>query len=152
MARELQEESTLIAQLWEMEKMRSAEVFASLRRILEANGKSFHLNPDLLKRVDKNVTDVVLTPQGMICLIFNNGQIVTRPLENLSTESLVRVMGQVLPEMKTILAERRRKLSARAGILERMADELKGISDSAFPKSRSLRSETMKASSGEESK
>src|SRR5712692_11485599 len=84
-ARELQEESTLISQLWEMEKAHSAEVFASLRRLLESNGKSFHLNPELLSRVEKNVTDVVLTPQGSICLIYGNGQFVIRPLENLST-------------------------------------------------------------------
>jgi len=134
--RELHEESTLISQLSDMERTHSTEVMVSLRRLLEANGKSFHLSPEMLARVEKNVTDVVLTPQGSICLIHNNGQFVTRSLENLSSESLMRVLGQILPEVKISLAERRRKLSVRAGLFEQMAGDLKDISDAAFPKSR----------------
>ncbi len=136
MIRDLREEAMQIADLREIEHSHAANVVSTLRKLIEPMGKSFHINPISLHRIDKNVTDVVLTPQGSICLVYGNGLIVTRSLENLSSESLVRVLDQVLPEIKVVLSDQRRKISLRTGLLEKVAGELKSLSDISNPHQR----------------
>jgi hypothetical protein len=57
--------------------------------------------------------------------MYNNGSIITRSLENLSSESLMRVLTQILPEVKISLEEKRQKLSLRTSFLEQVSGEIK---------------------------
>lgn len=134
--RDVREESLKIKELSEMEKVHFSETVAVMRQFIEALGKSYHLDTSLLSKVDRNISDVVLTPQALICLVYNDGSIVTRSLENLSAESLVRVLAQILPEIKIFLEDNRHKLSVRAGIIEKVAEEMKGIPSISFQKQR----------------
>ena len=139
--RSVQEESLKIKELSEMEKVYTTDTISVLRQFIEPLGKSYHLDPTLLSKVDPNIVDIVLTPQGSICLIYNNGSIVTRSLENLSSESLVRVLTQILPEIRLFLAERRQKLSIRTGVLEKVADEFKRVPSLGSKQSQRMRLE-----------
>jgi hypothetical protein len=134
LVRTVQDESVRIKELSDLERTYMADTIGVLRQFIASIGKSYHLDPTLLSRVDRNIADIVLTAQGSICLIYNNNRVVTRSLENLSSESLIRVLNQILPEIKISLVEKRQKLLSRAGLLEKVSIELKKIaSDSGTP-------------------
>ena len=125
----LREESQQIVDLKEIERLEVTNVVSNLRRLIEPIAKSYQIVPSSLHRIDKNVTGVILTPQGTLCLFYTNGLIVTKSLDNLSSESLVKVLDQVLPEVKKHFAEQRRRIAMRTTLLERVAGELKVVSD-----------------------
>ncbi len=132
----VRETAVQLKELMDMEKAYTADAIAVLKEFIEPLGKSYHLDPTLLSKVDHNIIDVVLTPQGSICLIYNNGSIVTRSLENLSSESLMRVLTQILPEIKISLEEKRQRLSVRTSFLEKVSEEIKNMPNIS-PKQRS---------------
>ncbi len=129
----VQEEFLKIKELTDLEKTYTSDAISALRQFIGSLGKSYHLDPTLLSKVDRNVADIVLTAQGSICLVYNNGRMVTRSIENLSSESLVRVLVQILPEIKISLVEKRQKLLSRASVLERASAELKKIASESNP-------------------
>ena len=124
---ELQGESESIKDILDMEKAYAQEVAQVMKQFLEQIGKSYDLDPGLFPRLGHNVKQVVLTPQGVFFLLYSNGQSVARTVDDLSPESLVRVLEHIIPDVKSFLTERRQKLSARATMLEKVAGELKRI-------------------------
>jgi hypothetical protein len=123
----VRESAVRVRELMDMEKAFTSDVINVLREFIEPLGRSYHLDPSLLSKIDPNVVDIVLTPQGSICLIYGNGSMITRSLENLSSESLMRVLTQILPEVKISLEERRQKLSLRTSFLEQVSGEIKDM-------------------------
>jgi hypothetical protein len=85
------------------------------------------LDPSLFPRLGHGVKDVILTPQGVFFLAYNNGLTIARTVDDLSPESLIRVLERILPDVKAFLTDRRQKLSARAQMLEKVAGELKRV-------------------------
>ena len=123
----LRAESLQISDLKELERAHAANVISALRKLIEPLGKSYQIAPTSLKRIDKNASGIVLTPQGTLCLAYGSGLIITKSLDNLSSESLVRVLDQVLPEIQKHLAEQRRMIAMRTVLLQRVADELASV-------------------------
>jgi hypothetical protein len=130
---ELQGESESIKDILEMEKAYAQEVASVMKQFLEQIGKSYVLEPSLFPRLGHSVKEVILTPQGVFFLSYSNGLNVARTVDDLSPESLIKVLEHILPDVKAFLAERRQKLSARATMLEKVAGELKRIPN--LPKS-----------------
>ncbi|MDG6998586.1 MAG: hypothetical protein JRN15_05670 [Nitrososphaerota archaeon] len=123
----LQEESLQISELSEMERNYVIEVISYIKQLIEPVGVSFHIKPASVAKSDSSLSDVVLTPQGMVCLMYNSGLVSTRTLESLQTETLVRILVEVLPELSAIFSEKREKLSVRVGMLEKMAREFRKV-------------------------
>lgn len=130
---DLQGESESIKDILDMEKAYAQEVATIMKQFLEQIGKSYSLDPSLFPRLGHGVKEVVLTPQGVFFLSYTNGLSVARTVEDLSPESLIRVLEYIIPDVKAFLTERRQKLSARATMLEKVAGELKRIP--SIPKS-----------------
>lgn len=124
---DLQGESESIKDILDMEKSYAAEVATIMKQFLEQIGRSYVLDPSLFPRLGHGVKDVILTPQGVFFLAYNNGLTVARTVDDLSPESLMRVLERILPDVKAFLTERRQKLSARAQMLEKVAGELKRV-------------------------
>lgn len=124
---DLQGESESIKDILDMEKGYATEVATIMKQFLEQIGRSYVLDPSLFPRLGHGVKDVVLTPQGVFFLAYNNGLTVARTVDDLSPESLIRVLERILPDVKAFLTERRQKLSARAQMLEKVAGELKRV-------------------------
>ena len=124
---DLQGESESIKDILDMEKSYAAEVATIMKQFLEQIGRSYVLDPSLFPRLGHGVKDVILTPQGVFFLSYNNGLTVARTVDDLSPESLIRVLERILPDVKGFLTERRQKLSARAQMLEKVAGELKRV-------------------------
>ena len=123
----LQEESLQISELTEMERNYVMEVITYAKQLIEPTGLSFHIKPSSISKSDSSLTDVVLTSQGYVCLMYNGGLVSSRSLESLQTETLVKILLEVLPELKALFGEKREKLSARVGMLEKMAREFRKI-------------------------
>ncbi len=124
---ELQGESESIKDILDMEKAYALEVATIMKQFLDQIGRSYVLDPSLFPRLGHGVKEVILTPQGVFFLAYNNGLNVARTVDDLTPESLIRVLERILPDVKAFLTERRQKLSARATQLEKIAGELKRI-------------------------
>jgi hypothetical protein len=121
------EESLQISELSEMEKTYAAEVIGLLKQVIEPLTTTFHIKPTSLSKSDSSIQDVVLTPQGIICVMHSHGTINSRPLETFSTEILLRILGEVIPETKRLLVEKRQKITGRVGSLEKIAKEFRKL-------------------------
>src|SRR5271157_2824672 len=69
----LREESQQISDLKDIERAHVGNVVSNLRRLIEPLGKSYQIVPSSLRRIDKNVSGIILTPQGILCLFYSNG-------------------------------------------------------------------------------
>ncbi|MDA4111415.1 MAG: hypothetical protein OK439_02670 [Thaumarchaeota archaeon] len=130
---ELQGESESIKDILDMEKAYALEVATIMKQFLDQIGRSYVLDPSLFPRLGHGVKEVILTPQGVFFLAYNNGLNIARTVDDLSPDSLIKVLERILPDVKAFLTERRQKLSARATMLEKVAGELKRIP--SIPKS-----------------
>jgi hypothetical protein len=128
----LQEESLQLSELSEMEKTYGFDVISSLKQIIEPLGVSYHIKPAAISKADSSLQDVVLTPQGVVCLIHNNGILNSKTLESLQSETLVKLLSEIIPEIRTLLLEKRQKTSGRVSMLEKVAKELRKVA-SALP-------------------
>ncbi|HXQ92208.1 MAG TPA: hypothetical protein VN739_04320 [Nitrososphaerales archaeon] len=130
---DLQGESESIKDILDMEKSYAAEVATIMKQFLDQIGRSYVLDPSLFPRLGHGVKEVILTPQGVFFLSYNNGLNIARTVDDLSPDSLIKVLERILPDVKAFLTERRQKLSARATMLEKVAGELKRVP--SIPKS-----------------
>src|SRR5271166_2533949 len=124
---DLQGESESIKDILDMEKSYATEVAGIMKQFLDHIGRSYVLDPSLFPRLGHGVKEVILTPQGVFFLSYNNGLSIARTVDDLSPESLIKVLERILPDVKSFLTERRQKLSARATMLEKVAGELKRV-------------------------
>jgi hypothetical protein len=125
--RSLQEESQQISELVEMEKSYSAEVTAQLKQIIMPLNASYHIKPESVSKNDSSISDVILTPQGVVCVFYSSGNVVSRPLESITSEVLIRILSEVIPEAKLLTNERRQKLSGRVMTLEKLSKEMRKV-------------------------
>lgn len=123
----LQEESLQIMELVEMERAYSVEVVQLLKQLIEPLNTAYHVKPGAISKSDSSIRDVVLTPQGVVCIIHDNGTINSRNLEALPSEIMVRVLSEVVPEVKEVLTEKRQKISGRVGMLEKITREFRKV-------------------------
>ncbi len=123
----LQEETQQIFELIEMERTYGAEVSNQLKAIIMPLNLSYHIKPESISKTDSSISDVVLTPQGMICVFNNAGSMISRPLESFQSDVLIRILLEVIPEIKVMLNEKRQKMSGRVMTLERVAKELRKV-------------------------
>lgn len=121
------EESLQISELSEMERTYSLEVIALLKQVIEPLNCAFHIRPTSLSKSDSSIQDVVLTPQGTVCIMHSHGTINSRQLDNFSTEILLRIINEVIPEAKRLLVEKRQKITGRVGSLEKIAKEFRKL-------------------------
>jgi hypothetical protein len=125
--RSLQEETQQIFELIEMERTYGGEVSTQLKQIIMPLNLSYHIKPESISKTDSSISDVVLTPQGMICVFNNQGSMISRPLESFQSDVLIRILLEVIPEIKVMLNEKRQKMSGRVMTLERVAKELRKV-------------------------
>jgi hypothetical protein len=123
----LQEETQQIFELIEMERTYGSEVSTQLKQIIMPLNLSYHIKPESISKTDSSISDVVLTPQGMVCVFNNQGSMISRPLESFQSDVLIRILLEVIPEIKVMLNEKRQKMSGRVMTLERVAKELRKV-------------------------
>ena len=123
----LQEETQQISELAEMERSYSADVSNQLKQIIMPLSSSYHIKPESISKNDSSISDAVLTPQGVVCVFYTSGNVVSRPLESITSEVLIRILSEVIPEAKILMNERRQKLSGRVMMLEKLSKEMRKV-------------------------
>ncbi|MHB1867411.1 MAG: hypothetical protein ACYCPP_00520 [Nitrososphaerales archaeon] len=123
----LQEESQQISELVEMERSYSLEVSNQLKQIIMPLNASYHIKPQSVSKNDSSISDVVLTPQGVVCVFYSSGTVAARPLESINSEVLIRILSEVIPDAKVLMNERRQKLSGRVMMLEKLSKEMRKV-------------------------
>ena len=123
----LQEETQQISELVEMERSYSADVSNQLKQIILPLNSSYHIKPESISKNDSSISDAVLTPQGVVCVFYTSGNVVSRPLESITSEVLIRILSEVIPEAKILMNERRQKLSGRVMMLEKLSKEMRKV-------------------------
>lgn len=129
--RSLQEESQQISELVEMERSYATEVSVQLKQIIMPLNASYHIKPESISKSDSSISDVVLTPQGLVCVFYNSGNVVSRPLESITSEVLIRILGEVIPDARALMNEKRQKLSGRVMMLEKLSKEMRKVPTSS---------------------
>jgi len=99
-----------------------------LKQLIEPFNVSLHVKPSAVSKNDASITDVLLTPQGTVCIVHNNGSINTRSFDALPSEILMRILVEVVPEVKKLLSDKRQKINARVNMLEKVAREFRKLS------------------------
>jgi hypothetical protein len=123
----LQEETRQMIELVEIERTYSAEAVSQFKRVIVNLGSSYNVKEAWSGRAD--IDRAVLTAQGDICIVHSNGVIQSKPLESISSETLLKILTLAIPEIKRTLQEKRQMTGLRASILERVARELSKVSD-----------------------
>ena len=122
----LKEEAAQISEISELERQYATETISYLKRLIEPLNTSFHIDPRGVMKGDGSVTDIVLTPQGTVCLVRKEN-VVSKPIESLQTETLVNIIQQVIPQVKNHVSVKREKMTARVNMLERVTKELRKV-------------------------
>ena len=113
--------------LLRLEKEYTREILGDLRRFLGQVGTSYDLDPKIFPKLGRSVSKVSLSPQGIFFLTYRDGMILSRPVEDLSTESLLNVLNSIVPGAKLVLEERRRFFSEKALSLQKIAEEIRKV-------------------------
>ncbi|MDG6904423.1 MAG: hypothetical protein JRN20_01405 [Nitrososphaerota archaeon] len=134
----LQEETQQISELVEMERSYSAEVSNQLKQIILPLNASYHIKPESISKNDSSISDAVLTPQGIVCVFYASGNVISRPLESITSEVLIRILSEVIPEAKILMNEKRQKLSGRVMMLEKLSKEMRKVPNTGQRSKQSL--------------
>lgn len=132
--KDLQAEFQQISELTELERSYALEILGLLKGLIEPLNVSLHVKPSAVSKTDNTIKDVVLTPQGTICIVRDNGAINARPFDSLPSEVLMRILTEVIPEVRRLLVERRQKINGRVGMLEKVVREFRKFTAATEPK------------------
>lgn len=134
--KDLQAEFQQISELTELERSYALEILGLLKGLIEPLNVSLHVKPSAVSKTDNTIKDVVLTPQGTICIVRDNGAINARPFDSLPSEVLMKILTEVIPEVRRLLVERRQKINGRVGMLEKVVREFRKFTAASEPKAK----------------
>lgn len=124
---DLETELSEIRELSRIEKTFSLEVIDALKPLLRQLSTRFQIKPSIFPKLSTFVTRMVLMPDGVIILEFEEGVVKTRPLEDLSPESLVKILAEILPSILEMVSEQRALVSDRRDALEHVVSRLRRV-------------------------
>ena len=129
----LYDEYMQVSELSEMEKASIAEATSLLKVQLALLNLSFRIQSStVLKEGSSRVADAIVTSEGRLVLVERDGMVRSQPLEKLSAESLLMVLGEIVPQIKTHLQNRREQIGMSLGMLDKANRELRRISSVSF--------------------
>ncbi len=121
----LKEELIQISELSQLEKAKTAEVVSGLRSLIKPFNTTIHMSPVALNIKDDTVSEVVLTAEGIVCLILENGDVMTKRFEQIPSETLLKIIFVLLPQIRSIIAKKKQNAALRASWMQKLALEMK---------------------------
>ncbi len=123
--RSLAEEGHQTSDLLELERNYSAEVIGQFKEIMKSVDASFHVNNGIGSGNFSPSSEQILTSEGVVCLLDTKGKVITRrPLEELQIDTVLSIIGEVLPEVDNRL---QKKQGERLSTIEKIIKDLKKI-------------------------
>jgi hypothetical protein len=111
----------------QFERNSAGELIDTLKKILEIGGSSVQLNPGAFPTMSRGVKKMLLTPDGMIMVSYGDEYVEPRALEELSEESLISIIDQIIHKAKGNFAERRKLEADRVFAFGEIAEGLRKI-------------------------
>jgi len=109
-----------ISELSEIERNQQVEVSTHLRKVIGYLDTPMHIDPSAF-------SDVVLTPDGKINLVNNGALVGSIPVEKLPGSVLLRVLAEIIPEIKRLLGERKEQIAGRTDIYDKSIKEFRKV-------------------------
>jgi hypothetical protein len=60
-------------------------------------------------------------------VFYSSGNVVSRPLESMTSEVLIRILLEVIPDAKVLMNEKRQRLTGIVMMLEKVSKEMRKI-------------------------
>ncbi|MDG6904159.1 MAG: hypothetical protein JRN20_00065 [Nitrososphaerota archaeon] len=145
----LREESMQIAELLKLEEFYSKEIVNELKQIMAPKKGSFHVNPWTMLEPNFEIVDAFVNYQGMVSFLNERKEVVfKKPLAEFQRDIFLRVIDEILPEVKNLLNAGEEKNTQGLSAIRRISVELKKIiygyddeivADTTTPKKRSTK-------------
>lgn len=123
----LGEETLQLSEFIIEEKKLVQELCSALREILRKLNMNISIPaksvPDLMGKVKQ----ITLNNEGHLLLAYENGEVVSKLLENYPPQMILAVVWNVVPKLEKFLSSYRRKISDRVGIFGSVSKELRNI-------------------------
>jgi hypothetical protein len=123
----LGEETLQLSEFLIEEKKLVQELCSALREILRSLNMSLDISLKSVPDFAGKVKQVTLNNEGHLILIHDNGEVVSRLLENYPPQVILAIVWNVVPKLEKFLRNYRRKISDRVGIFEKVRKGLKNI-------------------------
>jgi hypothetical protein len=124
----LREESQQIKELMKLEEYYSRKVVDHLKQIMMKEKTSIPINVATVPTNDPLVCDASLTPEGIVCLLSKQGKVLHRkPLEKFQSERFLKIVEEILPQVKYLVNNLQEEPSESLTTIERMSMELRKI-------------------------
>lgn len=122
----IEEETMQLSEFIMEEKNLTNESCSLLRSVLKKLKISFKLPPKIV-RLPKKPKEVILNDEGHLILVFENGEVMSKLLEEYPPETVMSVIWEVLPGLAKSIKIYREKISGRVSFFEKVKRELKNL-------------------------
>lgn len=123
----INEETLQLIEFLKEEKNLTHELCTMLRQILKHLNLSFNI-PRTAIPLPEKTKQVVLNEESHLIIVYENGQVDSKFLEEYPPKIIMAVLWEILPELGKSIELYRRKISARVSFFEKIKRELKKIS------------------------
>ncbi len=122
--RSLLERSQELVMLVDTDKRYSAELISKFKMIAGSLERSYHLTPELIFEGGSQISDIVLAPEGILSFYCDSGCVVSKPLESMTSEALIKIFTDILPTIESLTNEKIQNLPKQTK-LQRLASDIK---------------------------
>lgn len=109
-----------------MDKMYSAELISKFKKIAPSLGRSYHITPRSIFEDGSQISDIVLTPDAILSFYCNTELVVSKPLESMTSEVLIRMLNEILPTIQSLAIENIQNRPKQTRF-QRLASDIKNV-------------------------
>jgi len=122
----IEEETMQLSEFIMEEKNLINESCVLLRNVLKKLKISFKLPPKIIK-APRKPKEVILNEEGHLILVFENGEVASKLIEEYPPEIVMSVIWELLPGLAKSIKIYREKISGRVSFFEKVKRELKNL-------------------------
>jgi len=125
----ISEETSQLVQSLVEERELIRELCGLLAQTLKSLRISFSIPVECLTSLGVETKQVRLDKNAHLTVVWNDGKVWSRPLEEYHPAIILRVLLVVTPELERMIADCRRSVGRRISILEKVKRELKSVQE-----------------------
>lgn len=122
--RALLERSREVMNLVELDRRYSAELIGKFKKIAGRLKESYHIRPQSIFDGSTPISDIVLTPDAILSFYRDSESFVSKPLESMTSEVLIKVLTDIIPTIESIAGEKI-QIRPKQTKFQRLAREIK---------------------------
>lgn len=122
----IEEETMQLSEFVVEEKSLMKESCIFLRKILKKLRISFKIPANVVYLIEKP-KNIFLNDEGHLILVYEDGRVISKPLEEYSPEIIMTVIWEILPELANSIRLYREKISRRVSFFDKVKKEFKNV-------------------------